>query len=295
MYTWKLLVHVLLGWSIYENTVFVRDSSHDPIWYGVLRRIVAFRNTLMMASILVWIILVLFFGNLLIFFIPPLIFFMLVTALTLAPIVVEERAKLSWEALLTIPYDMETILLGKTSGALWHIRYLIYAMGALLFCISAGVGFISLTLIPVEATRTGARYEIALCGLLLIVPVMGSILFIVDRVQQYLLMVTAALASSTSTPSVRSALSMAPAAVLLIWFAEIAGTEVLLTLARGGIPELSAAHFLSIATLGPVVSYIVEMDLGNAILCIFGTLLVREMLMGLLWHWALRQARSLHI
>lgn len=233
-----------------------------------------------------------FVGNALFLFVPPLAVFTLTLALSVGPVVVEERTKSSWELLLTIPYDMQSILLGKVSGALWHTRHLTYAMGILLMCISAGVGSISLILIPLGMTTpSSGRFELLLCGALFVLPVLGSLLFIVDRMQQYALMAVAALASSTRLSSIRAALSAATAAVLLIWAFEVVMTETILVLDQGGNWQPNATSIVLAATLGPVVSYSAEMSLAHAALYAVSTLLLREVLIHGLWWWALHSAR----
>ncbi|MBI5961816.1 MAG: hypothetical protein HY866_23970 [Chloroflexi bacterium] len=291
MYTWMLFVYVFLGWGASDNAIFIRDASRHPIWRNVVQWIVRFRTVWLLIGLLLGIVGILYVNNVLFFFVPPLVVFTLALALTLGPIVVEERTKLSWEPLLTVPYDMRTILLGKASGALWHIRFLTYVMSILLMCVSAGVGITSLMLIPVGITRTSGWYELGLCGVLLIMPVLGSLLFILDRMQHYALMAVAALASGTAAPSIRAALSTATAVVLLIWLFEIAVTEAFLTVEQGGTWQLNYTRILSIATLGPIVSYISRMDLSHAALFIAGTLLLREMLICSLWRWTLHSAR----
>jgi hypothetical protein len=291
MYTWMLFVYVFLGWGVSDNAIFIRDASRDPIWRNVVRRIARFRTAWLLIGLFLGIISILYVNNVLFFFVPPLVIFALALALTLGPVVVEERTKLSWEPLLTVPYDMRAILLGKASGALWHIRSLTYAMGILLMCVSAGVGTSGLMLIPVGITRTSGWYEIGLCGVLFIMPVLCSLLFILDRMQQYALMAVAALASGTAAPSIRVALSNAIAVVLLIWLVEIAATEAFLTLEQGGAWQLNYTSILSVAALGPIVSCISQMDLSHAALFIVGTLLLREVLIGGLWRWTLHSAR----
>ena len=286
-----LFVYVFLGWGASDNAIFMRDACRDPIWRNVVQRIARFRTVWLLIGLLFGIIGVLYVNNALFFFVPPLVVFAMALALTLGPVVVEERTKSSWEILLTVPYDMRVILLGKASGALWHIRSLTYAMGILLMCVSAGVGTVSLMLIPVGMARTSGWHELGLCGVLFIMPVLGSLLFIVDRMQQYALMVVAALASGTAAPSIRVALSTATTVVLLIWLFEIAVTEAFLSLEQGGAWQLNYTSILSVATLGPVVSYISHMNLSHAALFSVGTLLLREVLIGGLWRWTLRSAR----
>jgi hypothetical protein len=290
MYTWILFVYVFLGWGASDNAIFLRDASRDPIWRNLAQRIARFRTVCLLIGLLFAVIGIVFVKNALFLFVPPLAIFALALALALGPVIVEERTKLSWEILLTVPYDMRGILLGKASGALWHIRSLTYAMGILLMCVSAGVGTGSLTLIPVGSTQTSEWYAVGLCGVLFIMPVLGSLLFILDRMQQYALMVVAALASGTAATSIRTALSSAISAVLLIWLLEVAVTEAFLTLEQGGAWQLNYTSILSVATLGPVVSCITQMNLTHAALFTAGMLLLREVLIGSLWRWTLHRA-----
>ncbi len=288
MYTWTLFVYVFLGWGASDNAIFIRDASREPIWRTVLRQNARLRTVWLMIGLFFWFIGILYFHNLLFFFVPPLVIFTLALALSLGPVVVEERTKWSWVPLLTIPYDMRTILLGKASGALWHIRALTYALGILLMCVSAGVGLSGVRLIPDSMTRTSGWYGVLTYSIVLITPILCSLLFILDRMQQYALMAVAALASGTTAPSTRVALSNAITVVLLIWLVEIAITEAFLTLEQG---RLNYASILSVATLGPLVSYMSHMDLGHAALFIVGTLLLREVLISSLWRWTLHRAQ----
>lgn len=286
-----LVVNMFLGWGISDNAIFIRDAGRAPIWRNVVQQVARSRTVWLLGGLLTGVLGILFANNALFFFVPPLVIFTFALALTLAPVVVEERAKLSWEPLLTVPYDMRAILLGKASGALWHIRSLTYAMGILLMCVSAAVGTIGLTVVPVSITRTNGWFGPGLCGLLFVMPVLGSLLFILDRIQQYALMAVAALASGTAASSIRAALSSATVVVLLIWLFEVAAAEVFLALEQGGAWRLNFKSILSIATLGPTVSYVSHMDLGHAAFFTIGTLLLREALIGGLWRWTLHRAQ----
>ena len=291
MVTWMLFVYVFWGWGASDNAIFIRDAGHEPIWQNTVQRIARFRIVWLLIGLFWGIIGIWYVNNVLFFFVPPLVIFTLALALTLGPIVVEERTKSRWEFLLAVPYDMRVILLGKASGALWHIRFLTYAIGILLMCASAVVGTTSLTLIPVGITQTGGWYNLGLCGLLFITPVLGGLLFIFDRMQHYALLAVAALASGTATHSIRAALLTAIAVVLLIWLVEIAATVSFFTLEQGEAWRLNATRILSVATLGPTASYISQMDLSHAALFVIGTLLLREVLSASLWRWTLHSAR----
>lgn len=291
MYTW-MFVRVFLGWGASDNAIFMRDASRNPIWRGVVQQAARFRLVWLLLALVLGIAGYLLVGTLLIFLVLPLVIFTLALALSLGPIIAEERSRLSWEPLLTVPYDMQAILLGKASGALWHIRLLTYAIGILLMCISAGVGTVGLTLIPDELTQANGWQGIGLYGVLLLAPIMSSLLFIWDRMQHYALLAVAALASGTAATSIRSALSTATSAVVLIWVVEIAATQIFLALEQGDGWRLDLTSVLSVATLGPVVSGISQMELRHAALFLGGILLLREVAIGSLWRWILQRARD---
>lgn len=292
MMTWMLFIHGFWGWGAPGNAIFMRGTRQEPVWQGAVRRLARFRAVWLLLG-LVWAIVgIRYVHNALFAFIPPLVVFTFALALALGPAVVEERTKARWELLLTVPYDMNTILLGKASGALWHIRFLTYAIGILLMCASAVVGTTSLALIPVNTAQLSNWQHVGLWGAFLIAPVLGGLIFIFDRMQYYALLAVAALASGASAHSVRGALLTAVAVVLLIWLVETAAAETLLTLAQGEGWRLTLSSVLPIVTLGPIASYLFEMELSCAALCILGTLIVRELLIVSLWRWAVYSAQQ---
>ncbi len=290
MVTWMLFVNMFLAWGMSDNAIFVRDAGRVPFWHNAVQRVTRFRALWVLIGLLVGIIGILLTKSILVVLVPPLVVFALALATALGPAIMEERTKLSWEPLLTVPYDMRAIVLGKATGALWHIRSLVYAMGILLMCVSAAVGTLGLTVVPMGIVRIGHWYGPGLCGVLVFMPVLGSLLFMIDRIQQHTLMAVAALASGTTVSSVRSALSTATAAVLLAWIAESAAAVVFLTLDHEGW-QPGFASVLSLVTLGPTVSYVAHMDLDRAVVLIVGTLLLREVIIGGLWRWTLRKAQ----
>ena len=214
-----------------------------------------------------------------------------ITSAALGPIVVEERTKRRWDVLLATPVGVESVLLGKVGGALWWIRYLIIGMGALLALLAAGIGFISLVLIPTGLTTLEDLPIFFLCGAALALPIASAIVFVIDRIQQYLLMVVAALTASASATSMRAAFATSAAAVLFVWVAEFTLAGILLALQVGATKLSDITYMLALAVLGPMVGYIIDMDLIHAVLYAAGTLLLREILIDTLWRWSLRKAR----
>ncbi len=294
MSSWKLFVHALAFWDAFENPVFLRDINRQPIWYGLARRFAAFPGLtlgLVGALSLAWALISLYLGTLWVWLLLALLLLAFITSAALGPIVVEERTKRRWDVLLATPVGVESVLLGKVGGALWWIRYLIIGMGALLALLAAGIGFISLVLIPTGLTTLEDLPIFFLCGAALALPIASAIVFVIDRIQQYLLMVVAALTASASATSMRAAFATSAAAVLFVWVAEFTLAGILLALQVGATKLSDITYMLALAVLGPMVGYIIDMDLIHAVLYAAGTLLLREILIDTLWRWSLRKAR----
>jgi len=294
MSSWKLFVHALAFWDAFENPVFLRDINRQPIWYGLARRFAAFPGLtlgLVGALSLAWALISLYLGTLWVWLLLALLLLAFITSAALGPIVVEERTKRRWDVLLATPVGVESVLLGKVGGALWWIRYLIIGMGALLALLAAGIGFTSLVLIPTGLTTLEDLPVFLLCGAALTLPIASAIVFVIDRIQQYLLMVVAALTASASATSMRAAFATSAAAVLFVWVAEFTLAGILLALQVGATKLSDITYMLALAVLGPMVGYIIDMDLLHAVLYAAGTLLLREILIDTLWRWSLRKAR----
>ncbi len=294
MSSWKLFVHALAFWDAFENPVFLRDINRQPIWYGLARRFAAFPGLtlgLVGALSLAWALISLYLGTLWVWLLLALLLLAFITSAALGPIVVEERTKRRWDVLLATPVGVESVLLGKVGGALWWIRYLIIGMGALLALLAAGIGFISLVLIPTGLTTLEDLPVFLLCGAALTLPIASAVVFVIDRIQQYLLMVVAALTASASATSMRAAFATSAAAVLFVWVAEFTLAGILLALQVGATKLSDITYMLALAVLGPMVGYIIDMDLLHAVLYAAGTLLLREILIDTLWRWSLRKAR----
>ena len=293
MSSWKLFVHALAFWSAFENPVFLLEIKRQPIWYGLARRLAAFPALtlgVVGALSLGWALIALYLGTLWIWLLLALLLLAAMTSAALGPMVVEERAKGRWEVLLTIPDGVESVLLGKVGGALWWIRYLIIALAALLALLAAGVGFVSLVLIPTGLTTLEDLPIFLLCGAAVALPAASAAVFVVDRTQQYLLMVAAAMAASTSASSMRAAFTNSAAAVLLVWAAEFTLAGIVLALQAGTTRLAEAPYMLALAVLGPMAGYIVDLTLAQAVLYMAVTLALREIIIDTLWRLSLRRA-----
>jgi len=284
----------VLANELYQNPVYLRELKHVPIWYRLARGITlpdTFQTGIGVAVVLAWGIGVLFVGNLLFFFVPPLTLLMFVTALTVGPLVVEERVKFSWETLLMIPAGLDTVLVGKIAGALWWTRHLISIVTALVFMTSAGVGFISLVLIPLGLPLAASLEQIFLCGALIFLPLVSCAIFIFDRVQQYMVIVASALSAGTLSSSVREAFTSASAAAVLAWMMEMLVSGVLLALQPGTAPLLSKSRLLLLMTTGPTVSFVIDLPMNVAALYLIMVWCMREIAFRVLWNISVRSAR----
>jgi hypothetical protein len=291
----KLLRQLMIFWHAVENPLFVRETNHAPVWYRVYKRLAQATGVSLVVGGLVCylsIVLVFLLNNILILFIPVLMFWMVLTSLTLAPIVVGERERQTWETLRTTPLDTETILIGKAGGALWWQRDVLRAMIALLLVFAAGIGLLSLILVP-----TSEQYahfsDLLLCGSALVIPMIVAAAFVADRAQQFALMVAGVLATSASAHSNRVALASAIVVSFLLWLVDIGVAGLLLAVQPGRTSLTVETNWTVLATLGPVADYLVEqLPLERMALYVAATLLIREAMVRLLWGWTIRRAQG---
>lgn len=295
MTSWKLFTHIVAARYGYQNPVFLRETRHEPVWWASAQRITgwdALRQTLVLGGVLLWAVAVLLVRDLLFFLIPPLLIMLAATAFTVGPLVVEERIKGSWASVLATPLGVEAVLLGKTGGAMHWIRYLTYGMAALLFLVAFGVGFVSLVLIPPGLARIGDVTVLALCGLLVIIPIGIVGLFIIDRVQQYMLVLALVLAAAVHVTSIRAALSQAMTAVILAWAGEVAGGVLLLSVLPGSSFTGNVGSVIALATVGPFAVYLPHLALGQVLAGALLTMALREAIVALVWRHVLRAAHD---
>src|SRR5690606_12261216 len=104
MNSWRLFTSGIVFWDTDENPIFLREADHEPAWYKAAKRVRRIPPLAIVAGpFLVWFILILIFENALVFLLLPRFLLVAATSLTLAPIVVSERVKSSWETLLVAP------------------------------------------------------------------------------------------------------------------------------------------------------------------------------------------------
>jgi hypothetical protein len=295
MNSWRLFTFGVAFWNADEHPIFLREADHEPAWYKAVQRVrrVAPLSVALVAGVFfLWFAVILLFENVLFFLLLPRFVLIIATGLALAPIVVDERVKRSWETLLAAPFSAEELLLGKVSGALWWLRHGFIAASALLSIVAIGVGFISLALIPTSLPVLDDLPIYVLCFGVIIFPIIGAIAFVIDRIQQYLLVISAAVAVSTSSSSVRTAFFSAIPAGLMIWLLEVTIAGALLALQSGRTNVIAETNLLSLVTLGPVVNFIMEFELAETVLWTGCTFLGREIAIRALWRWAEYRART---
>lgn len=295
MNSWRLFVSGIVFWEAYENPIFVRQTEHKPIWYSSVRAVASTPGlALALVSGLVFplLVVVLYMKNFLLFLLLPRFLLVSAVGLTLAPLVIEERARGSWEPLLALPFSPQELLLGKVGGALWWLRHVFLAVSALLFLVAMSVGFISLALIPTRLPWVDEVPIFVLCFGVVVLPVVWAVVFVVDRIQQFLLVISTAVAVSASTSSPRAAFFSSMSSILMVWLAEVVFTGIVVISQAGRSSLVSETSLLSLVTLGPVVNFIIELNLAQTVFWTVCTLAGREIAIRSLWHWAERRARA---
>lgn len=297
MSSWNLLQRLLSFWTATTNPVFRREMAHPPVWQGAVTHITSQTGMLLFAGGLgcyAVTLLVFYLNNLLLLLAPLLVVWMLLLGLTLAPTIVLERQHHTWETLLLTPLGRDTILLGKASGALWWLRDMLRVFSGVILLTALIVGIASISLTPTDLNARTSEWPVpAVCGALLAYPLVMGALFLVDRVQQFILMVVAALAASAKAPTERVALVGAATATLTIWLVDIGIATILIALQPVPFTSHLTAYLLRLATLGPAVGFLIAMPIGQMLAYTVGTLVVRELAIRALWHWLMNTSGEL--
>lgn len=296
MSSWKLLTNLIVFWNAVENPVFLRTTRYPPVWYAVYARLVNASGFMLAAgglSCYLATLIAFYLNSLLVLLIPVMLLWTLLVGMTLAPVIVGEREHRTWETLLATPLPVETIVLGKASGALWWLRDAIRIMMGLLVLSAGAIGLVGLILTPAgSGADPDALPSSVLCAATLVVPLAAAGLFVVDRAQYFVLTVVAALAASTTANTNRAALSAASTAAFAVWLVDAGLSAGALVLLPGDAIARTSGDTLALATLGPFVGFMAELSLGRLALFAGGTLLIREVLVRVLWRWTLHRARA---
>jgi hypothetical protein len=294
MNSWRLFLSLIVFWKAFSNPIFIRETNRTPGWYSAATRLADTRFlNIGLAGFagIVWITIALYFENLLIFLLFPQLLLMTITAIALAPTVAEERIKRTWESLLIVLPGPSEVLLGKVAGILWWIHPLMLLAGVLLAAVAVGVGFISLVLIPTRLPGIEMTPLYVLCLGVIVFPILGAVLFVVDRVQQYILTITAIVAVCAAPSVTRFSQFAAIATVMAVWLIESTFTGLVLLLVGGDTRAFGTDGILTIITIGPFTNYVINLTLLQTILCAAATFLIREAAIRGLWWWAVYRAR----
>jgi len=296
MSSWKLLSNLVVFWNAVENPIFLRATRHSPVWYDLYARIVNASGFVLVAGGMgcyLATVTVFYFSSLLVLLVPIMLVWTLLVGVALAPVVVGERERRTWETLLTTPLPVETIVLGRASGALWWLRDAIRLMIGLMGLGMIVIGLIGLILIAGSNADPGTLPSWLLCGATLLIPVLVAILFVADRAQYFVLMVVASLAASAAARSNRAALSAASTAAFGVWLLDAGVAALALVLLPGHAFVGAGGDTLALATLGPFVGYMSALSLPTLAFFAALTFGIREVLVRALWRWTLRRARAI--
>lgn len=293
MSSWQIFRRLTDYWGAIENPVFAREIQRAPLWQRYASRAAQSSGlTVALGGVLCYLSLLIAYyaETVLVLFVPLALGWTLLISLTLAPIVVREREENTWHTLRTTPLEIDAIVLGKAAGALWWLRYLLRGVMGLTVLGAVGVGIGSLIFVSFASAPLSRLPVPVVCGLTLALPLVSSVLFLVDRGQQAVLSALAALAVSARSRTVRLAAPMA--AVVALTATLLDASLGLLVLTQFG--QLTAPLHetgLMLILFGPAVMYLAELPFWGALLAALSTMLLREALVWIGWRWMLRAAR----
>ena len=290
MQTWRLFRGLTTLWYASGNPVFSRQIARHPAWTDMVGRVLRRPSGLIqvlggMLCGAIWAFTATA-SNPLMLAVPLLGVWLLLVGLSVGPSLVEERQRRTWETLRVTPLGVDAIVLGKAGGALWWLRRSVYILGGLILLSAALIGTVGV----VTMAQPYARYSdhaplLAVCSATILVPLAIALLFVFDRLQQFMLLVTSALAVSASTRSVRVSVSGGVALMLVLWALD-AGIAVVVVAFSGEQTLGQMGSFgASMATLGPSVGYLARLPLDVALPVIGITLTIREVLVWGVWRW----------
>lgn len=297
MNSWRLVRNLTDSWAGRENPVFLRQAQRRPAWAAITGRLVQWPGlALVIGGVGCYLVtlMALTLPNPLWLVLPLLIAWLLLIALSVGPALVEEREMHTWEVLRATPLSLEAVILGKTGGALsWLHPSLRVMVGALVFVAAmlAVVGVVSLSAPYTDLEKDTPL--LVVCGMTMLVPLLMTLAFVADRVQQFALLLAAAMAASAATRSRRMSISAAVVFMLVMWGLD-AGIATLMIALRAGRTITEMGSFgVTMATLGPSAGYLARMPLESAAPVILATLAVREAVVWAVWRWTVRAASHL--
>jgi len=291
--SWLIMNHLLLvDEQTQANPIFQRELTRPPIWQVATEWILRATGTLLVVSGITCylsVLLVFYLQNFLVLLIPIFGLWGLVLTITLAPTVAQERDRQTWDTLRTVPLSLSEVVLGKAGGALWWLRSLLRLLMSLLVIVAVIMGMVSLFF--TSASLENMSLDVppsVLCLGALVIPFVVACMFIIDRVQFFVLSALAVLAASASTSNIRSAIATGLGVLFAVWLADVGVAALLLRLKPG--PGLGS-DLLSVAALGPLAGYLGRFDNNMVVLAGVFNIILREGAIMLIWRWTLRAAQ----
>lgn len=203
---------------------------------------------------------------------------MVMVSLNVASVVAQEREHHTWELLRIAPFSIETLLLSRAAGRLWWMRDSLRALFGLLVVIAAFLGCASTLLVP-PPPGTGLIWWSSLS-----LAILSMVLILLDRVQQFVLIIVTALAAGSSVSSARSALTVSIASVIVVWTIDLGAAAIVSSRAHLEL-DLLIEQALLASLLGPVASYVAIIPSSHGLVYAALTLIIREVIVYLLWRY----------
>ncbi len=293
MNSWTL-VRYLIGQTDTDNPLFLRETQHPPIWYGLFSRIMRATGALLVLSGLSCygaFLVIYALHSLLGVVVPVILLWALIVGMTLGPVIVSERQGGTWDTLLTTPLLLPRIILGKAGGALWWLQEFTRFIIGMIVLFAFGVGLLSLVIVA-NAQVIPITSGWVLCGLVLGLPVLTAGIFLFDRIQLFALMTSGALTVSASSKSMRGALVASSSAAIVVWLTDAAVASLVIALSPGTPALTSPGDMALLLTLGPLAGYLTALSTTRVCLYTALTLIVRELLVRGLWQITVRSAQQ---
>ncbi len=220
-------------------------------------------------------------------------------SLALAPVIVHERTRGTWDLLRVTLLDLDTLIIAKARSALKGMRPLLnYLLVALLLMgLAVGLVFAAMILLWTEDFDPFGSGSSSDSGLPLLIAgiaigAVGLILFLADRVQQILCMGIAALAAGTSArKDARGAVLFGIGTALGVWVAEYVVALLIMFLLMTE-PEIISISIWTVLFMGPMPGFLVLAASPWRMLIAFGMMFsAREYALRGLWRWVLNAAQ----
>lgn len=225
---------------------------------------------------------------------PLMPLWVLPISIVVAPVVAQNRLRNTWDLLRVTAVTPGDLLLALTRASIERLHglllWLLMALIPLSMIVGTAFAEIALETLNEHGISSDADSTPVLVGASLWL--LGAILIIVDRIQQLVMMSVGALAGGTAAGrSMRSAMLSGAVWALSLWVAEI-GITTLVVLVTPGLRADQSGDIVLSVLVGPLPSYLVALPIEWAVAAIGLTLLIREGVIRLLWHGALRAAQK---